>query len=120
MLVLVRTLRTKITLEGEGCDIVLRSLQEIYPDLEVCSEDDDELVDVQETAWYKSIAQTLTAGKKLYNRRKMAGLTLDQLAEKSGIAKSNLSAMENDKRDIGKAVAQKLAEALDCDFRSLL
>jgi DNA-binding XRE family transcriptional regulator len=53
----------------------------------------------------------------LRGSRYRAGLTQKQLADKSGIRQHHLSEMENGKRIIGKATAQKLAGVFDCDFR---
>jgi len=47
-------------------------------------------------------------------------LTLAELSGKTGIAESHLSAMENDKRGIGKVTAQKLGKALKCEYRRFL
>lgn len=76
--------------------------------------------DIFETEWYKDIAATLTPGKALHVYRDNEGMTLADLSEKTGIAVSHLSAMENGKRNIGKATAQKLGKALKCEYRRFL
>ena len=55
---------------------------------------------------------------KLYRQR--AGLTQSELADQTGIRQHHLSEMENNKRTMGKAMARKLAQILDCDYRRLL
>ena len=55
---------------------------------------------------------------KLYRQR--AGLTQVQLSDQTGIRQHHLSEMENNKRVMGKTMARKLAQILDCDYRRLL
>ena len=52
--------------------------------------------------------------------RDNAGLTLEQLSKRSGIAKSHLSDMENGKRAIGPPTAKKPAKVLGVDHRLFL
>jgi helix-turn-helix protein len=73
-----------------------------------------------ETEWYKGMLGRLTPGKALFAYRDNAGLTLADVSEKTGIAASHLSAMENGKRNIGKGSAQKLGKALKCEYRRFL
>jgi DNA-binding XRE family transcriptional regulator len=47
-------------------------------------------------------------------------LTQKELATQLGIRQHHLSEMENGKRPIGKAMAKKLAEALNTNWRSFL
>lgn len=47
-------------------------------------------------------------------------MTQKQLADALGIRQHHLSEMENGKRPIGKAMAKKLAQALEADWRTLL
>lgn len=77
-------------------------------------------VGVFESEWYKEMAGRLTPGKALHVYRSNVGMTLADVAEKTGIAVSHLSAMENDKRGIGKVSAQKLGKALKCEYRRFL
>ena len=55
---------------------------------------------------------------RLYRQR--AGLTQAELAGQIGIRQHHLSEMENNKRALGKMIARKLAQILDCDYRRLL
>ncbi len=61
-----------------------------------------------------------TPGYYLRVYRHRAGQTQSQLAEQAGIRQHHLSEMENNKRTIGKTIARKLAQILDCDYRRLL
>lgn len=47
-------------------------------------------------------------------------MTQKQLADKIGIRQHHLSEMENGKRPIGKAMAKKLAEALNGNWQTLM
>ncbi len=55
---------------------------------------------------------------RLYRQR--AGLTQAELAGQIGIRQHHLSEIENNKRALGKMIARKLAQILDCDYRRLL
>jgi len=63
---------------------------------------------------------TNPAGVYLRGIRLRDDLTQEALAELTGISRSNISAMEHGKRPIGKETAQKLAVALNCDYRRFL
>jgi len=66
------------------------------------------------------MSNKMTPGKILKVYRDNAGLTLEQLAKMTGIAKSNLSQIENDKRNVGLKTAKRLAEALKCNYKRFL
>lgn len=115
MQVHVKKPRIDVHISGKGEQLVLESLRKIYSDVEVS--EDDQVVDIEQTEWYQSTAAVLHAGDILATYRDNADLTLDLLAEKSGIPKPNLSAMENNKRTIGPKTAKKLAKVFGCDYR---
>lgn len=60
------------------------------------------------------------AGQMLRGARFKADLTQKQLAEKIGVKPHHISEMEHGKRTIGKAMAKRLAEVLDVDYRVFL
>lgn len=72
------------------------------------------------TEYFKPTDIVITPGKKLRFQRKQMELSLSDLAKKTGIPKSNLSAMENESRPIGLKVAKILAESLGINYKSLL
>lgn len=86
------------------------------------SESDYDLIDPFETPEYKEDMDWINAhhGFKLSTYRWNAGLTQKELAEKTGISRTNISLMENDKRPIGVAVAKKLAPVLNRNYKDLL
>jgi len=60
------------------------------------------------------------AGGRLRAWRKIQGLTLRELAKRSGVAYQNLSAIENGRRPLGLDVAHKLSASLRVDYRLLV
>ena len=56
----------------------------------------------------------------LRGARGRENMTQQQLAEATGIPQRHISEMENSKRGIGKDNAQKLAKALNTDYRLFL
>ena len=59
-------------------------------------------------------------GQALLGARAKEGLTQKALASRIGVTQANLSQMEHGKRPIGKAMAKRLAQALDVDYRLFL
>ena len=53
----------------------------------------------------------LTTGEVIRMLRELKGWTQEQLAEQSGLHAKNISALENDRIDIGKKRAEQLAKA---------
>ena len=68
----------------------------------------------------ESIEKYTEAGVMLRGARFKAELTQKQLAEKLGIFTHHVSEMEHGKRTIGKAMAKRLAEVLNVDYRVFL
>ena len=52
----------------------------------------------------------VTSGDVIRMLRELKGWTQDQLADRSGIAATNISLLENDNIDIGKKRAEQLAK----------
>jgi DNA-binding XRE family transcriptional regulator len=88
---------------------LLKFLTDNYEKVEIINNDDD-LVDITETAWYRERANKSTPGQVLKRYRKRNGMSQTELGEKLGIAKQNVSAMERGVRGISKAMAHELAE----------
>lgn len=68
----------------------------------------------------EEVADALTLGRQVRQRRKELGLTLEQLAEAIDRAPSQLSAIENGKREPRLPVLRALAEALGTTVDELL
>jgi transcriptional regulator with XRE-family HTH domain len=69
----------------------------------------------KETPWYRETKAGWHPGITLRIRRENAGMTQAELASRTGLAVSNISAIENGRRRVGLAVAKKLAAALGRD-----
>lgn len=119
MLVHAKVPRIDVRISGRGARQVANLLRRTYKDVRI-ELDSAESIEITGTDWYKNISTKLTPGKALHIYRDNAGLTLAELSVKSSIAESHLSAMENDKRGIGKVTAKKLGKALKCEYRYFL
>ncbi len=73
----------------------------------------DELISIRDSAWAKRREANRNPGRMLKTYRNMRGLTQAALAEQVGGLANHISAMENGKRAISKAMALKLAEFFD-------
>jgi len=118
MLVRAKTPPIDVQIVGKGADVIIAALKRSISGIKVSA--DDEAVPIASDPWFQELRKSRTAGEVLWCYRDNARLTLDELAEKSGIAKSHLSEMENNKRPIGLRTAKKLALALKCDFHRFL
>jgi len=118
MQVRAKTPHIDVRITGTGADLLVEALKHSIKGLKIST--NDEPVPIDSDPWFQELRKSRTPGEVLWCYRDNAGLTLDELAEKSGIAKSHLSEMENDKRTIGLKTAKKLAEALNCDFHRFL
>ena len=73
--------------------------------------DDDEMIEVAETAWYGKMKATITPGENMRAFREKSGWTQTELGRKLGKkTRHYISAMESGKRPISKAVALGLAD----------
>jgi DNA-binding XRE family transcriptional regulator len=112
MLAVVKTPLIKIHIKGKIPTRIVTVLKEEYGDkVKLIEEDDDELVDVFKTNWYKRVKKTLTPGTNLKIYRQNMRLTQEQLGAKLGdLPKQFISNMENGIRPISKNTAIKLAK----------
>ena len=90
-------------------------LKKKFPTLKI-EKDDDALVDIKNSAWYRRMSARQTPAQSLRIMRTAAGLTQVAVARKTGILKQNISAMEKGTRKITLASAQKLAKAIGTSF----
>lgn len=94
---------------------VLAFLNALFPD-HVRIDDDEELVAVEDTDWYKEADARMTPAKTLKIMRTNVGITQSQLADKVGIAKQNYNSLERGTRPISMMMAKKLADALGTSY----
>jgi len=117
MLAVVRKPRTNTTLFKIKGDIppgVLEYLErEFGQDVEVV-ENDEELLNIFDTNWYKDVSKATTPGDTLKIYRENFGLTQAGLGQKLGkFTRQKISDMERNKRSISKDVAKKLSQLFD-------
>jgi DNA-binding XRE family transcriptional regulator len=74
---------------------------------------DDDLVNISDTSWSRRRASMRNPGLNMKNFRELRGITQATLAGKLGILRMHISAMENGKRAISKAMALRLAELFE-------
>lgn len=106
---------------GDIPEKILNVLKAEYGDVQVITDEDDELINVQETDWYKTMKESMTSGKTLRAYRTREDLTQEELGRRIGnVPRQHISNMERDKRPIGKEMAKRFAEVLNVDYRVLL
>lgn len=117
MLAVVKKRRTKKTLfEIKGnipSEVMVYLKKKFGQDIEVVG-DNEELVSIFDTRWYKEISKSTTAGDILKIYRENLGLSQTALGKKLGkYSRQKISDMETGKRSISKEVARKLAHLFD-------
>ncbi len=112
MQAVVKTPRIEIFIKGEIPARLLSVLNEEYGGQVRLSKDkDDELVDIFETEWYRSVKSGMTPGGNLRIYRENHGLTQTRLGEMlGGVPRQHISNMEREVRSISLKTARKLAE----------
>ena len=112
MLAVVKTPLIDIHIKGKIPSRLVTVLKKEYgKKVRLTKEDDDELLDIFQTDWYKRIKKTLTPGTNLKIYRQNLKLSQAQLGEKLGdLPKQFVSNMENGIRPISKKTALKLAK----------
>jgi DNA-binding XRE family transcriptional regulator len=107
----VKTPHIKIDIKGEIHPKVISVLKEVYGKrVKLIKENDEELLDVFETEWFKKIDSKMTPGKNMRIYREIHKMTQDELGNKlGGISKQNISHMERAIRPISKKTAKSLA-----------
>lgn len=107
----VKTPHIKIEMKGDINPKVLSVLKEVYgKKVKLIKENDDELVDVFETEWFKNINAQMTPGKNMRIYREIHKMTQEELGKKlGGISRQNISHMERSIRPISKKTAKLLA-----------
>ena len=112
MQAVVKTPRIEILIRGEIPDKLMSVLNEEYGEQIRFSEaNTDDLVDVFETDWYRSIKSGMAPGDNLKTYRENHGLTQARLGELlGGVPRQHVSNMEREVRSISLKTARKLAQ----------
>lgn len=82
-------------------------------------DDDEEYVDAEDNDWFREVQASTTPAESLKLLRTTFGYTQQALADKAGITKQQVSAMERGKLPIGRKMAYRLADALGTTYRNL-
>jgi DNA-binding XRE family transcriptional regulator len=115
MLAVVKTPHINVQIQGRIPSRLIDVLRDEYGKrFRLIKEEDDQLVDVFKTDWYKRTAARLTPGKRLRIYRQNNRMTQSDLGEQlGGIPKQFVSNMENGIRPISKKMALKLAKLFE-------
>ena len=110
-----------IRIEGEVTRKLIEYLRREFRDVEVIEDEDEELVEVEESDWYRSIRSTISPGENMRIYRELHGLTQAELGRKIGrFTPQNISNMEHGHKPISKAVVKKLAELFDVSVEKFM
>lgn len=110
------------TFEGQNIpDHLILYLRSAFPDIkeEKVEDDDEEYVDAEDNDWFREVQASTTPAESLKLLRTTFGYTQQALADKAGITKQQVSAMERGKLPIGRKMAHRLADALGTSYRNL-
>jgi DNA-binding XRE family transcriptional regulator len=109
-----RTNKTLFKVKGDIPSEVIEYLErEFGQDVEVVK-DDEELLNIFDTDWYKDISEATTPGDTLRIYRENFRLTQAELGQKLGkFTRQKISDMEHNTRTISKDVARKLSQLFD-------
>ena len=109
MLAVVKTPRIELSLSGAEDSVaeILDFLRSRYS-INVLNDEGNESVNAFETDFWKKT----TSGNLLEGFRLKHGLSQSQLAEKTGIGQTVISAYENGKRPLSRRAAIRIGEAL--------
>ncbi len=108
-------------IKGNIPDGVMKYLRREFGQNVELIDENEELVNIFDTHWYKAIKKTISPGDTLRIYRQNFGLTQAELGQKLGkFTRQKISDMENNKRSISKAVAKKLSEIFDVPIERFL
>jgi|WetSurMetagenome_2_1015567.scaffolds.fasta_scaffold144946_2 plasmid maintenance system antidote protein VapI len=115
MQAVVKTPHIEISVKGATIPPrLMKVLKEEYgKDLNLVENDEEKLVNIFDSAWYKSIKGKMTPGKYLRVYRENKGLTQTQLGDAlGGLPRQHISNMEHGLRAISLKMAGRLSSLL--------
>ncbi len=113
--------RPHIRMEGEITPELIKYMQEKFEEVEIIEDQDDELVEITKSGWYRRIRDQITPGENMRIYRKLYNLSQKELGRKLGrFTRQNISNMENGLRNISKTTAKRLAEIFDVSVEKFL
>ena len=104
--------RIEVEIRGEISPELIAVLEEEFgPDLLLAEDDDEEILDVFATEWYREMKSKTTPGDTLKMYRENHGLTQAQLGDMlGGIPRQHVSNMERGIRPVSMKTARKRAK----------
>jgi len=122
MQAVVKMPHIEINIKGEIPPKLLSVLEEEYgQDIEITEEDDEELVDVFETDWYREIKARMIPGDSLRTYRENFGLTQAELGKRLGnIPRHHIFNMEHGTRNISLKMAKKLSKIFNISLERFI
>jgi len=122
MQAVVKTPHIEVNIKGMIPQKLISLLKEEYgEEVKVTDNDDDTLVNVFETPWYRNIKEALKPGEVMKIYRENRAMTQTRLGELlGGIPRQHISNMENGKRPISLNTARKLAKLFNIPIERLL
>ena len=108
----------EFTISGNVPVFYLDLTRRLFPMIE--ENNDDELIEISESDWYKKMQATVKPGDVLRSLRTMREMKQKELAENLGIEPRQISDMEHGRAPIGKKMAMKLGKALNINYKHFL
>jgi DNA-binding XRE family transcriptional regulator len=113
--------RPHIKMEGEISPELISILKERYGDVDIIENEEDELVEIMKTDWYRDMRARSSPGENLRMYRKLHGLSQQELGCKLGrFTRQNISNMERGHRPISKGAVKKIAELFDVNVEKFI
>ncbi len=110
-----------IRIEGEISEDFMEYLKTQYGEIEVITNEEDELIEVTESDWYQTVRGSISPGENLKLYRELHSLTQEELGRKLGnFTRQNISNIENGHRAVSKKMAIALAELFDVSVKKFL
>jgi len=116
MQAVVKTPHIEINIRGDIIPpkLIIALKDEFGDDVKFIESDDDAMVNVVETAWYRDIKSRTTPGDNMKIYRELKGISQSRLGELlGGIPRQHISNMERGRRPISLNNARKLASLFD-------
>ncbi len=111
MQAVVKTHHIEINVKGEIPNNLLQYLKKNFGKNLTISKNEEELINVRDTDWYKKIKSKMSPAKYMKHLRESRNMTQEQLGALLGnVSRQNISSMESGKRAISKDKAIKLSK----------
>ena len=111
MLAVVKKPRIELSIQGERAGEIVAWLREKYEVAVLATDDEETLVPIEETEFWKEMEKN-RVGNLLAGARLKAGFTQDQFAEKLRIRQNMVSDYEHGRRTLSPGMAKRFSSAL--------